>query len=91
MLLKIEKVQFIIESHSEHFLRRIQRRIAEEKLRLSDTALYFCDAPEGVSKIEPLEIDIFGKISNWPTSFFGNITDDMFETAQAGIKRKAKQ
>ena len=88
---KTRKIQIIIESHSEHLLRRIQRRVAEDKLRLDDTALYFCDAPNGISTIKPLEINIFGNISNWPHGFFGDMTEDMFEMAQKGIKRKAEQ
>jgi len=38
---KKRKVQIILESHSEHLLRRLQRRIAEEKLSPDDVALYF--------------------------------------------------
>lgn len=89
----IEKrnIQLIIESHSEHLLRRLQRRIAEEQIDIHKTALYFCDAPDGVSKIQSLEVDPLGNIRNWPQSFFGDMTADMFEMAQAGIKRKAKQ
>lgn len=80
-------IQLIIESHSEHLLRRIQRRIAEEQLELDRTRLYFCEIEEGVSTIKPLELDLFGSIRNWPKEFFGNITGDLYETAQAGIKR----
>lgn len=35
------KVQIIFESHSGHLLRRLQRRIAEEKIATDDAALYF--------------------------------------------------
>lgn len=90
-VIKNRNIQIIIESHSEHLLRRLQRRIAEEQIVKDDTALYFCDAPDGVSIIKPLEINVFGNISNWPQGFFGDMTEDMFEMAQAGIKRKAKQ
>src|SRR5262249_46498369 len=42
-VLKNRKVQVILESHSEHLLRRLQRRIAEEVLPNGDTSIYFCD------------------------------------------------
>ena len=33
-------VQFIVESHSEHFLRRLQRRVAQETITKDHVALY---------------------------------------------------
>lgn len=84
-------IQIILESHSEHLLRRLQRRIAENEIKKDDTALYFCDLKDGASNIQSLEIDEFGNILNWPDGFFGDLTGDMFEMAQAGIKRKFSQ
>ena len=40
---KRRDVQIIVESHSEHFLRRLQRRVAEEALPNDDLAVYFCE------------------------------------------------
>lgn len=66
-------VQVLVESHSEHFLRRLQRRIAEAELLSKDeVALYFCEIGEKGSVLIPLELDIFGNISNWPEDFFGD-------------------
>ena len=71
-------LQILLESHSEHLLRRIQRRIAEKSLSADKTAMYFCDMKNGESKLTPLEIDTFGNISNWPDDFFGDLTGDMW-------------
>lgn len=65
-------VQFIIESHSEHLLRRLQRRIAEGELAPEDAAVYFVDTADGEARIEELKVDAYGRISNWPDSFFGD-------------------
>lgn len=81
------KIQVILESHSEHLLRRIQRRIAEGALPLDQTAFYFCDSVEGVSSIRELELDMFGNINNWPQDFFGDITEDLLQIAQSGIRK----
>jgi len=78
------KVQVFLESHSEHLLLRLQRRIAEEFIPSEDVRLYFCDAPEGRSKIVPLEMDVFGNIINWPEKFMG---DAFQETAEAELAR----
>lgn len=78
------KVQVILESHSEHLLLRLQRRIAEEAISSGDTKLYFCDAPNGTSQIEQLDVDLLGNIKNWPDKFMG---DAFNETARAEIAR----
>ena len=62
-------IQVIIESHSEHLLRRFQRRIAEEQYPAKELKLYFCDSVQGVSKLSDLDIDLFGEIRNWPENF----------------------
>jgi len=87
-VMKNRGIQLIIESHSEHLLRRLQRRIAEEKLMLEQTALYFCDLTNGQSHISELKIDMYGNILNWPKDFFGDLTGDMFEIARNGIQRQ---
>jgi predicted ATPase len=78
------KVQVILESHSEHLLLRLQRRIAEQSVSAEDVKLYFCDAPRGVSTLTPLELDLFGNIRNWPDKFMG---DAFGETAHAELAR----
>ena len=87
-VVKNRKVQIIFESHSEHLLHRLTRRIAEEEISADDMALYSCQINEGVSEIEPLEMDEYGNISNWPQNFFGDDTGDLFAKAKAEIKRR---
>ena len=64
--------QWIVESHSELLVRRIQRRIAEGKLDPSDVSVIYVDPQkdEG-SKIEFLRLDEHGEfIDDWPSGFF---------------------
>jgi predicted ATPase len=89
--IKTRKVQILVESHSEHLLRRLQRRIAEEKLAKDDAALYFCDIADGASRLTPLELDIFGNITNWPKDFFGDEFGEIAAATQAVIERKKRQ
>ncbi len=83
-------VQFIVESHSEHFLQRLQRRIAEERTTEANVALYACDVVEGVSEIADLNVDEFGNIRNWPKDFFGDPVGDAAARAKATIARRKK-
>jgi predicted ATPase len=77
-------VQIILESHSEHLLLRLQRRIAEEKIKADDVKLYFCDCSKGYSEIKRLRLDLFGNIENWPDRFMGDV---FTETAKAELAR----
>ena len=81
------KVQVVFESHSEHLLLRLQRRIAEKRIDADDVALYFCGATGGASRIESLDLDVFGNVRNWPDGFMG---DAFGETAQAERARLAR-
>lgn len=76
--IQTKNIQIILESHSEHLLRRLQRRIAEEKFDKNQAALYFCQIGKGKSELLPLQLDLFGNIQNWPPGFFG---DEMAELA----------
>jgi predicted ATPase len=81
------KVQVILESHSEHLLLRLQRRIAEEEISAEDVKLYFCDAPRGVSVNTPLEVDLYGNITNWPDKFMGDAFTEAAEAEMARLNR----
>jgi len=80
--------QFLIESHSEHFLRRLQRRIAENQVKPNQVALYFCEMKRGRSTIQELDVDLFGHIHNWPTDFFGDPVEDVAAQAEARLRRQ---
>ncbi len=85
---KERKLQVIVESHSEHLLRRLQRRIAEENLSPDDVGLYFCEEENGVSSLEALEMDPFGNIANWPQDFFGDQFGEIAAMSEAALKRR---
>ena len=90
-VVKNRQLQIILESHSEHLILRLMRRIAEERISVDDTAFYFCEMNEGVSEIERLNVDDYGNITNWPQNFFGDATGDLVEKTKAEMKRKKEQ
>ena len=81
-------VQIIVESHSEHFLNRLQRRIAEGVISHTDVALYFCSRNGTQTQIEALNVDTYGEIANWPENLFGDEMTDIAARAMAAVKRK---
>jgi predicted ATPase len=88
--IKNRNVQIILESHSEHLLRRLQRRISEEDISYKDAALYFCEMQDGGSKIKHLELDLYGDITNWPEGFFGDEFGEMAAMVKAKKERMKK-
>ena len=83
-------LQILIESHSEHLLNRLQRRVAEEKIAADQTALYFSRYINGASKIDKLDMDEFGNITNWPENFFGDEMGDLFAMTEAQRERQKR-
>jgi predicted ATPase len=84
-------MQFIIESHSEHFLRRLQRRVAEGVIGPKDVALYYCEPGEDGAQIRELPVDLFGEIDSWPDDFFGDEFLDIAARLEAASKREQTQ
>jgi predicted ATPase len=78
-------VQIIFESHSEHLLNRLQRRMAERQIMPEQVALYFCSMGGMASQIEALDIDEYGNIANWPKDFFGDSTGDLIAMTEAAL------
>ena len=88
---KDRNIQLVIETHSEHFLRRLQRRIAEERVARDSVAAYFAKADRMPARLEPLDIDEYGNILNWPEHFFGDDMGDITLQAKAAMKKRLRQ
>lgn len=72
--------RFIIETHSEHLILRLLRRIRETEkgkapegrmLRTDDIAIYYLKQLDGTSQALQIEVDVKGEfIQPWPDDFF---------------------
>ncbi|MBS0206965.1 MAG: DUF3696 domain-containing protein [Planctomycetes bacterium] len=81
-------LQLIVESHSEHFLNRLQRRIADGTIGPEEVAVYFCKRTDDGTELEPLKLNMFGDIENWPENFFGDEMADHTARIVAAAKRR---
>jgi hypothetical protein len=81
-------IQLVIESHSEHFLNRLQRRIAEEVLSADEVAIYFAVRERTGTRMEPLRLNEYGEIENWPANFFGDDMADLTARTVATARRR---
>ena len=63
--------QFIIETHSEHLILRLQRLVREGILKPQDISVIFVSKKPGGAKAQCLELDENGDfIDDWPGGFF---------------------
>ena len=82
-------MQLIVETHSEHFLTRLQRRVAEQSIDANDLAIYFVNPKGAAAKMEALRLNMFGEIENWPENFFGDEMGDIAARTMAALQRQA--
>lgn len=71
------KKSLLIETHSEYFLKRLRRRIAEKIISSDDVAIYYVE-PDGSgkgSKISRIDISETGAFE-WPKDFYSDDLED---------------
>jgi predicted ATPase len=78
------KRQFIIETHSEHFVLRLRRRIAEGKIKPEKIGIFFVEKKKGITWIQKLNLKSNGHFEEWPTGFFEEGFKEALAIAEAG-------
>lgn len=84
-------IQIIVESHSEHLLRRLQRRVADETASVEQVKLYFVATGGGGSQAVDLALNEWGEIENWPDEFFGDEVGEITAITRAALDRRRAQ
>lgn len=77
-----QETQSIIETHSEHMILRIQRRIRGGRISPKDVAIYYIDASDRAgSFVVKLNLDKNGDFTTpWPNGFFPERIDEILGT-----------
>ncbi len=78
--------QVLVETHSEHVIYRVQRRIAEGIIAPEDVAVYYVRRGEEGSVAERLTLTEEGELPDWPEGFFKPEMEDIFQRILAGAK-----
>jgi len=94
------ELQVLVESHSEHFLRRLQRRVAEGttldtsvhpkemKVHPEDVKVYFVSSANGSAHLQDLRLNRYGGVENWPEHFFGDEMGEIAAIHKARLRRQ---
>ena len=83
--------RFIIETHSEHMLARIRRRIAEKKLDKSEIAIYYFNPTSDGTQISEIVLNEYGQYLSFPDGFFVEDFDETFEHLKAIREAQVEQ
>ena len=78
----------MIETHSEHLFRRMQTLVAREELSTEECELYFVEKDQGQAQLRRLELDAYGRVTNWPERFFGDALGETEEQARLMFQRR---
>ena len=65
-------VRVVIETHSEAFVRRLQRRVAEGRYRCEEIRLYATSKTGEESRLDNVGLNDYGAIERWPAEWFGD-------------------
>jgi predicted ATPase len=79
--------QCIVETHSEHLVLRLRRRIAEGTVHPARVRLFYVEKPGGQTRIKPLDIDKNGMVPEWPKGFFDDGYGEAMRIAEARLRR----
>jgi len=81
----------LIETHSEHIISRIQRRVVDGLLKPEDVVIYFFSKHDTInkSKIKKISILPTGAFSYWPDGFFQEDYEDAIEILKESLKKQS--
>jgi hypothetical protein len=71
--------QWLVETHSEALMLRLQRRIRDGTISADDVCVLYVEPGEGGSRIRQLRLDADGEfLDSWPRGFFEEAFDEIF-------------
>jgi len=85
-----ENKKIIVETHSEHLLMRLQRRIADGSIDSDMVSIYYCEPTRGGTKVRRIEVNKYGQLSeDLPEGFFEESYLESKEHLKAIVNKKA--
>lgn len=77
----------LVETHSENFVLRAQRRVAEGTLDPAKVAIYFVDTDGAASSVRRINILPTGEVDFWPEGVFAEDFEEVREMRRAQDRR----
>jgi predicted ATPase len=85
--------KMLIETHSEHVLSRVQRRIGEKHIDNESVAVYYCESSARGTRVRKVPIDKYGQLESdkLPRGFFDESYQESKAHMEAIVKSKKRQ
>jgi predicted ATPase len=87
--------QLIIETHSEHLVRRLLRSIAEDKTDRARELVGFVssvrDRESATTVYEPIQPNPYGGFDTWPHGFFDQGPEEARQTLRAAMEKRSAE
>lgn len=81
------KGQILVETHSEHVILRIRRRVAEGKIDPRSVSIFLVEKKDRQTSVRRLELDKNGHFLEWPEGFLDEGYREAMALAEANAKR----
>jgi predicted ATPase len=77
--------RYLIETHSQNFVLRLRRLVAEGKLNKDNLAIYYVNYNEenGESNLEQINVDEDGEVDFWPETVFNESLEEVLSIRKA--------
>lgn len=87
--IKNSRNKFLIETHSQNFVLRLRRMVAEDRFNKTDIAIYSVeyDEDENTSSLKKINITELGEVTYWPENVFSETLDETIAIRTAQIKK----
>jgi predicted ATPase len=79
--------QVILETHSEHLLLRIRRRVAEGRIKPEQVAILYVEKEGAESTVRELNLNDRGHFNDWPKGFFEDAYQEAMALAEAAAEK----
>ena len=85
---KSSNKKFLIETHSQNFILRLRRLVAEGIIDKNNLAIYFVDydSKNNSSLLKQIEVNRDGSVSFWPKNIFSETLDETLAIRNAQLK-----
>ena len=82
--------QIILETHSEYIIDRVRLRIAEDEGEIIAPLIniLFLEQLNGSTKVNPIDVNEYGVIANWPSDFFDQSEKDSASIIYAARRKR---
>ncbi len=82
--------QFIVETHSEHLLLRLRRRVAEGAIPPEKVSVLYVERQGDHSTVRSLKLGSDGHFDYWPEGFFEQDVEEAYQLAKATHKPRGE-